>query len=178
MFDHKIIVTGPVGVGKTTAIEAYSKQTALHTEVRASDDTALIKSSTTVAMDYASMVLDEETKVHLYGTPGQQRFDFMWSILSLGAMGLIILVDYKDNDDFSQLQSYLDAFSVLIEGVPTVLGVNRVPDGLSPTDAIMPYHDYLQSKDFGKISVHAVDVRQSDDVEALVLKLLLADIVL
>lgn len=70
MFDHKIIITGPVGVGKSTAIRAYSTTTVVDTDVQATDETRQIK-NTTVAMDYGTIILDDETKVHLYGTQGK-----------------------------------------------------------------------------------------------------------
>ena len=87
MIENKIIFTGPVGVGKTTAIAALSDEPPVQTDASASDMTAVRKGYTTVAMDYGLIQLDENTKIHLYGTPGQERFDFMWDILSQGSMG-------------------------------------------------------------------------------------------
>ena len=80
LVENKIIFTGPVGVGKTTAIAALSDDPPIQTDASASDMTAVRKGYTTVAMDYGLIQLDENTKVHLYGTPGQERFDFMWDI--------------------------------------------------------------------------------------------------
>ena len=77
MKENKIIFTGPVGVGKTTAISALSDEPPVQTDASASDITLVRKGYTTVAMDYGVIHLDEETKVHLYGTPGQERFNFM-----------------------------------------------------------------------------------------------------
>ena len=91
MIESKIIFTGPVGVGKTTAIAAISDEPPIQTDARASDMTLARKANTTVAMDYGVIRLDESTKVHLYGTPGQERFDFMWEILSQGSIGLILI---------------------------------------------------------------------------------------
>ena len=62
LFEHKIIFTGPVGAGKTTLIKAFSGSEPVLTEVRASDEVSQLKESTTVAMDYGSVILDEETK--------------------------------------------------------------------------------------------------------------------
>ena len=114
MFEHKIIFTGPVGAGKTTLIKAFSDDAPILTEVRPSDDVANMKDQTTVAMDYGSVVLDEETKVHMYGTPGQQRFDFMWEILSKGSMGLAILINAAAPDPAADLRFYLNAFNKII----------------------------------------------------------------
>ena len=93
MRENKIIFTGPVGVGKTTAIAAISDEALVQTDASASDMTLDRKRNTTVAMDYGAISLDEDTKVHLYGTPGQERFNFMWEILSQGSMGLVLLLD-------------------------------------------------------------------------------------
>ena len=67
------------------------------------------KGHTTVAMDYGVIRLDEDTKVHLYGTPGQERFNFMWEILSKGSMGLILLLDNTRANPLKDLTFFLDA---------------------------------------------------------------------
>jgi signal recognition particle receptor subunit beta len=90
MSQYKIIFTGPVGVGKTTAIQSISDVPPIKTDAAAGDMTKARKSETTVAMDYGIMHLDDGEKIHLYGTPGQERFDFMWDILSVGGLGLRI----------------------------------------------------------------------------------------
>ncbi len=89
---YKIIFIGPVGAGKTTAIGAISDEPPIRTDASASDMTKQRKSSTTVAMDYGVMNLSEGEKIHLYGTPGQERFNFMWDILSVGGIGLVLLL--------------------------------------------------------------------------------------
>jgi len=86
---NKIIFAGPVGVGKTSAITAVSDIPPAATEAMATDETMAIKSNTTVAMDYGILNLDNGEKVHLYGTPGQERFSFMWDILTQGGIGLV-----------------------------------------------------------------------------------------
>ncbi len=70
MNDYKIIFAGPVGSGKTTAINTLSDKAPVYTNQSASDMTLMRKSKTTVAMDYGTMVLDGVEKIHLYGTPG------------------------------------------------------------------------------------------------------------
>lgn len=77
MNDFKIIFTGPVGSGKTTAIATLSDEPPVCTNQNATDMTKEKKSKTTVAMDYGTMSLDAKEKIHLYGTPGQERFNFM-----------------------------------------------------------------------------------------------------
>ena len=113
MKENKIIFTGPVGVGKTTAISALSDEPPVQTDASASDMTLVRKGYTTVAMDYGVIHLDEETKVHLYGTPGQERFNFMWEILSQGSMGLVLLLDNTKKQS-------IERFAILLGCVPRV----------------------------------------------------------
>ena len=113
--DNKIIFTGPVGAGKTTAIGAISDITPITTDAMASDMTLNRKGHTTIALDYGVLNLDENTKVHLYGTPGQERFDFMWEILSTGGMGLILLIDNSRPNPIKDMQFFLDAFKELLK---------------------------------------------------------------
>ena len=124
MIESKIIFTGPVGVGKTTAIAAISDEPPIQTDARASDMTLARKANTTVAMDYGVIRLDESTKVHLYGTPGQERFDFMWEILSQGSIGLILMLDNTRSNPLKDLQFFMEAFADLIEVAPMVIGVS------------------------------------------------------
>ncbi len=173
MFDHKIIFTGPVGAGKTTAITTYSDVEPILTEVRPSDFVASMKEQTTVAMDYGSITLDEETKVHLYGTPGQERFDFMWEILSKGSMGLVILINGAAENPVADLRFYLNAFKNQIDnGVNTVIGVNRVGKdtelNIADFEAVLAEVDCLAP-------VYFVDVRREPDVRKLVLSLLFSE---
>lgn len=115
MKENKIIFTGPVGVGKTTAISALSDEPPVQTDASASDMTLVRKGYTTVAMDYGVIHLDEEVKVHLYGTPGQERFNFMWEILSQGSMGLVLLLDNTRTNPLKDLQFFLEAFRELLK---------------------------------------------------------------
>ena len=93
MANHKIIFSGPVGAGKTTAITALSDEPPIETEALASDHTRLIKEKTTVAMDYGVLKLDGSERIHLYCTPGQERFEFIWKILSDSALGVDHLIN-------------------------------------------------------------------------------------
>ena len=101
--EHKIIFTGPVGAGKTTAISSISDIPVVKTEASASDEVMLRKSNTTVAMDYGILNLDEGAKIHLYGTPGQERFSFMWDILTIGGVGLILMLDNARKDPLGDM---------------------------------------------------------------------------
>ena len=92
---YKIVVTGPFNAGKTEFIRSVSIIPIVSTERRISDDLAEVKETTTVAMDYGQVTVGDRL-FHLYGTPGQERFDFMWDILSAEMDAFIVLVDSCD----------------------------------------------------------------------------------
>ncbi|MBQ9619709.1 MAG: ATP/GTP-binding protein [Neisseriaceae bacterium] len=173
MFDHKIIFTGPVGSGKTTAVHTYSEIEPVMTEVKATDSTKNKKESTTVALDYGAVTLDEETKIHLYGTPGQERFEFMWDILGTGSHGLVLLIDHTDPDPLSSMRFYLEKFSQLVKSVPFVVGINKFD---SPAPHSLAYEDYVEAAhQFDpNIEVFNVDIRKEEDVRMLIMVLLFA----
>lgn len=169
MSQYKIIFTGPVGAGKTTAINAISDVPPIKTDAAASDMTKNRKSSTTVAMDYGVMNLAGGEKIHLYGTPGQERFDFMWDILTVGGIGLILLLDNTRADPFQDMKFFLDAFGKFIGDTTVAIGVTQMD--LSNKPRIEDYH--LQLQEFGlKPPVFAVDAREKNDVSLLVQALL------
>jgi len=89
----KILVTGPFAAGKTTLIRFVSSEQLLSRDVKATDALARFKAMTTVGLDFGILHVDETLDVHLFGTPGQSRFNFMWKLLSRGALGTVFLVD-------------------------------------------------------------------------------------
>lgn len=89
----RIVVTGSVGAGKTTLIRTISEIDVVDTDKRATDEMADIKDSTTVALDFGRLTIADQQSLHLYGTPGQVRFDFMWDILIQKAHAYILLVN-------------------------------------------------------------------------------------
>ena len=78
----KIVVTGPFSAGKTEFIQTVSEIDVVSTERKITSEAEKIKESTTVAMDFGRITVDESLVLYLFGTPGQKRFDFMWEILS------------------------------------------------------------------------------------------------
>ena len=165
MKENKIIFTGPVGVGKTTAISALSDEPSVQTDASASDMTLVRKGYTTVAMDYGVIHLDEEVKVHLYGTPGQERFNFMWEILSQGSMGLVLLLDNTRTNPLKDLQFFLEAFRELLKKAPLVVGVTKMDIRSLPSVDV--YQKYLAQNNFN-VPVFEIDARREDDVKQLV----------
>jgi len=170
--EHKIIFAGPVGAGKTTSISAVSDIMVVGTEAKASDEVAERKANTTVAMDYGVLNLDGGLKVHLYGTPGQERFSFMWEILSEGAMGFVILVDSVRPDPLADLESYIRSFgkSITKSGDAVVIGVTRTEIN-QQTDLLDRVNEKLASLNLN-VPVFEVDGRKREDVKQLLLALL------
>jgi len=171
MANYKIIFTGPVGAGKTTAIASISDTPPLQTDAAASDMTQTRKAATTVAMDYGMMKIGEGERIHLYGTPGQERFDFMWDILTEGGIGLVLLVDNTRPDPFKDLHFYLKSFEQFAKGRRMAIGVTRMDERAIPT--LAEYHDSLKPLGLNP-PLFEVDAREREDVSTLVRALLYA----
>lgn len=122
---YKIVIVGPVGAGKTEAVKVLSDIEALSTEAKASDGVSQVKAATTVAMDFGVMNLPGGDRVRLYGTPGQERFDFMWEILSENALGVVLLLDGSAPDPLSDLRAYVAAFRQIIDQTTLVVGITH-----------------------------------------------------
>lgn len=168
----KVLITGPTGVGKTTATRAVSDVPVLQTEARPTDGTRLVKSATTVAMDFGTLRLDANHVVHLYGTPGQRRFDFMWDILAQGGAGVVMLADgSRPEPPGEALREYLDAFAELVARRRMALGVTRLVAG--GRRGLAPWHAELARRGL-RVPVFEVDPRQRRDV-ALLVRAALAD---
>jgi hypothetical protein len=128
----KIVVTGPFSAGKTTLIRTISEITVLSTEKDITDETRSRKAETTVAMDFGRITIDRDLVLYLFGTPGQDRFDFMWEILGEGMLGYILLVDSSRPDSLEEAVGILAAFRKMAR-VPFVVGLNRSA-GMTPGD--------------------------------------------
>jgi signal recognition particle receptor subunit beta len=171
MNEYKVLFTGPMGAGKTTAIGSISETPPVVTDVE-NNDSGHSKARTTVGLDFGTLMLDNGDRVRLFGTPGQQRFDFLWKILANNALGLIILIDNSRPDPISDLSNYLNGFAPCLETVPCAIGVGRLDTHAEP--GLDDYIDFLSEHGFA-FPVIDVDVRQRDDV-ALLLDILLAQI--
>ncbi len=169
MSAYKIIFTGPVGAGKTTAIESISDEPPIRTDEAASDMAKNRKTATTVAMDYGILNLDDGERIHLYGTPGQERFDFMWDILTIGGIGLVLLLDNTRSDPFTDLRFFLETFEGFIHSTKVVIGVTQMD--LSQTPTIADYHMQLTGLGLNP-PIFEVDARVKADISLLVQSLL------
>jgi len=161
----KLVFTGSVGAGKTTAITSLSEVPPIVTEARPSDDVASRKSTTTVAMDYGQLTLEDGSKLHLYGTPGQRRFDFMCHILTQGALGLIVLVNNANPAPLDDLDYYLNLNAEFLKDKPAVIGVTHLDLAASPT--LEDYYASLGER--GEIwPVFRADARERENLAVLV----------
>jgi uncharacterized protein len=123
----KLVIAGGFGVGKTTTVGSISEIAPLTTEAAITevaagvDDLSLTprKTTTTVAMDFGCITIDPSLKLYLFGTPGQERFGFMWDDLVEGALGGLVIVDTRRLDDCYAAVDYFEH-----KGIPFVVAVN------------------------------------------------------
>ena len=134
----KLVISGPVGAGKTTFVQTLSETEVVSTEADATEDIG--KATTTVAFDFGTLNIYGQ-ELHLYGTPGQDRFDFMWDVLCEGALGLVLLVAGNRPQDFLHARHILE-FITSRNPVPFIVGVTRqdLPDVWAPQD-VAAYFD-------------------------------------
>lgn len=136
---RKVVVTGPFGAGKTTfattVTQGLGGGTLTTTETGVSDETAALKSSTTVALDHTSFVVPPgpasawaSTRVNLFGTPGQERFAFMWELLAQNMHGYLVLVDASRSVSIAQAADIVGAFARIAPHSPRLVAVSRWAD--------------------------------------------------
>jgi uncharacterized protein len=167
----KIVVAGGFGVGKTTLVGTISEITPLTTEAAMTsasigiDDVDLVsnKTTTTVAMDFGRITVSESVVLYIFGTPGQERFGFMWDELSRGALGAVVLVDSRRISDSFAALDYFERYDI-----PFVAALNCF-------DATL-WHDIdevrgaLQLR--SDVPLIAVDARNRAHVKRLLISLL------
>ncbi len=171
--EWSILFMGPVGAGKTQAIQTLSDIAAADTEIVATDETAQMKQFTTVTMDVGVLGLGAGDKVRLIGAPGQDRFDFMWDILLEQAKAVVILIDHSRDSRLDDLNKFVSEIESRTAGLrlPMAVGVTHVDLASSPSLAIYRERLTNQPPKFAcaPIPVFPVDAREINDVRALVI---------
>jgi uncharacterized protein len=120
----KMVVTGPFNAGKTEFIRSVSEIDVVSTERRITAPSEKVKETTTVAMDFGRITVDDDLVLYLFGTPGQRRFDFMWEILSEGMLGFIVMVDSTRAETYREARSILETFRAYAP-TPYVVAANK-----------------------------------------------------
>jgi uncharacterized protein len=120
----RIVVTGGVGAGKTSFIRTISDTDVVDTDKRATDETASIKAQTTVAMDFGTLVFSLNDSLHLYGTPGQARFEFMRDILIEKAQACIVLANVNRSADLLYARSVVEIIESQLQ-IPYLVGLTH-----------------------------------------------------
>jgi uncharacterized protein len=120
----QIALTGPVGAGKTSFVRAISEIEVVNTDRVATDETQLLKSTTTVAFDFGRITLDSGQVLYLYGAPGQFRFDFMWEILLDKVHAYIFLIDAHRPEFFHSGRKILNFMRQKTQ-MPMIIGLTH-----------------------------------------------------
>lgn len=164
LHQYKIVFGGTMGAGKTTAIQSLSDIDVLKTEAFNTDAEAHNKLETTVGIDYGEITLDDGVKVGLYGTPGQDRFDFIWSVICKGAIGTVILINHNAEQPLKDLEFYVNSFREFTTNM--VVGITHFDANTSRSTAM--YREWLDQQQLGQVPLFFVDARNAKDVHLMV----------
>ena len=154
----RIVVTGTVGAGKTSFIQTISEIEVVNTDRRATDETAQLKRDTTVAFDFGRLTISPDQAMHLYGTPGQSRFDFMRDILIHKAHAYILLVNAHRPQDFRDVRRILNFMNQRVQ-IPIVVGLTHMdyPDAWTSDDIILALGLFDTTRQIPLVQVNATD---------------------
>jgi len=162
----KLVITGPVNAGKTTMVQNLSDSQVAATDVSATDHVSQLKAMTTVGLDFGILKIDDTLELHLFGTPGQARFNFMWNILSKGSIGAIFLVDSTSDDSLLEMKKMFAYYSENVD-LPVIIGATKqdLPNAKS-------IDELTELLDIGNVMILPVDAREKEGSKMLALTLL------
>jgi uncharacterized protein len=120
----RLVITGCVGAGKSTFVRSISEIEVVDTDRKATDEVGQMKQNTTVSMDFGTLSFGPDMSLHIYGTPGQSRFDFMWDILINKAHAYILLVAAHRPSEFHHARRILN-FMNQRATIPMLIGVTH-----------------------------------------------------
>lgn len=124
----KIVITGSYSAGKTQFIRTISDIETVSTDYAVTlDEERALKRETTVALDFGTIAITEKLNLYLFGTPGQERFDFMWEHLSVGCLGYVVMVDSTRPGHFAETQRLMARFAEITDA-PFVVAANKQDD--------------------------------------------------
>lgn len=166
----KIVFAGAMGAGKSAAIQALSETSVISTEALNTDVESHQKTHTTVGIDYGEIVLDDQLKIGLYGTPGQDRFDFIWAVICSGALGVVLMIDHSAPNPIADLEHFVEFFSQHSKNI--VIAVSHVDEKTERSCTI--YRDWQIAKNC-RYPLFFIDARNKDDV-LLLLEALIANV--
>ena len=167
----KLVFAGPTGAGKTTAIAAIADAPPVSTEMPLTGGGQAGKTCTTVALDFASVRLDGDATLLLYGMPGQDHYDFMRPILLDGALGIVLVVAATADDPAADCATWLRALRALDASLPFVVGVTQTDR--APAFDIARIRAVLRAERLSA-PIFTVDARDREQVSQLVRVLLLS----
>jgi uncharacterized protein len=121
----KLVFAGPVGAGKTTAIRSLSDVAPISTEMPMTDGPMGDKTTTTVALDFAPMLLEDGTPLHLYGLPGQEHFSHMRAIVLEGAVGVIVVLSGDSERISEECEEWIRSVRSITRDAGLVIGITR-----------------------------------------------------
>ena len=121
----RLVVAGAVGAGKSTLVRTLSEIEVVDTDRTATDQTSLLKPETTVALDFGRLLLGPKMDLHIYGTPGQARFDFMWDLLIQNAHFYILLVAANRPNEFNSVREIISFISKRVQ-IPMIIGITHM----------------------------------------------------
>lgn len=162
----KLLITGPVNAGKTTFVRHLSDTQVAATDVAATDAVAGLKALTTVGLDFGILKVDDDLELHLFGTPGQSRFNFMWDILVRGAIGAVFLVDSTSSDSINEMKK-MYAYYREKASLPAIVGATK--QDLAGAKSIDELSTLL---DMGDIPILPLDARHKEQNKTISLTLL------